>query len=289
MGRFQAFSGNLGHKMRSHAGRCQPMDCPVCLDRLLGSNAVWRWSCGHGIHLTCIAHMCNARPPCPICRHPWGELENVTFAFAVAYHNIDLTVSAASAPQPDQPPRQTPMAPTDIVPLCCRQLVVAERGSESSVPIFIERADRRMAWSPSFNGGMWDRSWACMRCDKSLSIMNLAPYASLETAPCCPTGLHFSRRAMMIDTATGHRFWVCTTPGDDEHEVPYTDDRCPHVMILHETIDVDSTDDEHGEDDATDTVAELVTLLRSFADRDEREADLDTLRRMCERAHACDL
>ena len=98
--------------------------CPVCLCSM---HAVYVWpSCGHLLHLGCVAHMRvnQAWVSCPICRSGWSEVAERQITQMCRQEAVPVPEAAAdydtnSAQIPAEPP-----APAGVVALCCHHLAL---------------------------------------------------------------------------------------------------------------------------------------------------------------------
>ena len=206
--------------------------CPVCLCVVLpcsvGPEARYEWpSCGHSLHLGCVAHLSvNSRAmSCPVCRSGWSVSAQDTFMRQCREQRVSLpqvapSYSTRSVPSPGSLP---PVPPDSVVALCCQHLALVDGSRPESAHAWVELPSRHMAWAPVHRPteGRWDPEWNCIRCGFCLTMQD--PF--LQGVPSPPFCAEHGPRVFAVDVPSRQRGWICSR-GHPPFLLP-----CPREML----------------------------------------------------------
>ena len=175
-----------------------------------GPESVYVWpSCGHTLHLGCVAHMRvnQAWVSCPICRSGWSEVAERQLTQMCRQEAVPVPEAAAdydtnSVQIPAEPP-----APAGVVALCCHHLALIDGSRAQSEDAWVALPTRLMTWAPvrDRSTGEWQPEWTCLRCNAWVT----SEHPMLQQVPAVPCCAAHGPRTLALDIAHGQRGWVC--------------------------------------------------------------------------------
>jgi hypothetical protein len=157
------------------------LTCTICLgpiDTHHGTEPAFTWPrCGHQLPLGRVANLRahSPRPTCPACRQPWLPETESVFQQRCSQHGI-IIPDPIRHEHPAPGPAPAPPAPSNLLPLCCRRLILIDPAHAETDSAWRELPERHMQWAPVFNqrDQCWTPEWVCFR----------------RNATCAPTHQH---------------------------------------------------------------------------------------------------
>ena len=165
-------------------------------------------SCGHVVHLSCVAHLrVNSRHmSCPFCRTGWTSVAEERFAFQCSAHSVSLPPAAPSyntRSVPLAPESAPPPPPSSVTAFFCQHVALVDSSRADSDQAWVDLPSRHMAWMPVFNRGTgrWDPEWVCLRCNENLTGHHPL-LQNVPVVPVCPAGSLLSLSVCFV-----HAIW----------------------------------------------------------------------------------
>ena len=173
--------------------------------------------CSHAFHTGCAAHMVveHPGPPCPACRQPWQPSSDLLFQAQCQHQGVTLPARLACFDTRPALPAPPP-APTNVLPLCCHRVILANPNHPDRDDAWSELPDRQMEWAPNHNqaNDTWEAEWICLRCNRSITL----DHPLLQQLPERPACEQHGPRGLAVDLTREERGWVCQTRSGDLHQ-----------------------------------------------------------------------